>query len=103
MSYYNTTKETTAELRHSKVKASKQDELILNFFKARPNQMFSPDDVHRNLFTEETPITSVRRAMTDLTDGLYLEKTEMKVMGNYGKLVHTWKLKINYNQQLNLL
>jgi hypothetical protein len=38
------------------------------------------------------PITSIRRAMTNLSDNGKLEKTNEFVMGNYGKKEHLWQL-----------
>ena len=38
------------------------------------------------------PITSIRRAMTNLSDDGKLEKTNDFVMGNYGKREHLWCL-----------
>ena len=36
------------------------------------------------------PITSIRRAMTNLSDDGKLEKTKEYVVGNYGKKEHLW-------------
>ena len=38
------------------------------------------------------PITSIRRAITDLTNAGKLTKTDTMKLGRYGKHVHTWKL-----------
>ena len=40
---------------------------------------------------EQTPLTSIRRAMTDLTAEGMLVKTDYRVEGSYGKKVHTWR------------
>ncbi|BAR14277.1 uncharacterized protein [uncultured Mediterranean phage uvMED] len=47
------------------------------------------------------PITSIRRAMTNLSDDGKLEKTKDFVMGSYGKKEHLWclpKKPESYNQ-----
>ena len=38
------------------------------------------------------PITSIRRAITNLTDAGKIIKTDQYVKGNYGKLEHLWEL-----------
>ena len=38
------------------------------------------------------PITSIRRAITDLTNEGKLVKTNSLKKGNYGKKCHCWKL-----------
>ena len=48
------------------------------------------------------PITSVRRAMTNLTKAGLLEKTGDKVLGEYGVMVNTWKLAPKEPKQLGL-
>lgn len=103
MSFYNTTRLAGSELSASRANAKGQEELILEFFRSRPSQMFSPEEVHRHLFSDATPLTSTRRTITDLTSDLYLEKTDMMVMGKYGKPVHTWKLRVPNNNQLTLI
>ena len=41
----------------------------------------------------ECPITSVRRALTNLTNEDKIIKTDVKVVGLYGKKEHLWRLK----------
>ena len=41
------------------------------------------------------PLTSIRRALTNLTGALHLQKNEIKVQGIYGMPEHTWKLASN--------
>jgi len=42
---------------------------------------------------EQTPLTSIRRAITDLTNRNRLVKTDKKVLGSAGRKTYTWKLK----------
>ena len=94
--YYNTNDEKGSSLSESRGKAINQNVLVLNVFKLFPNDNLSPNEVAKyivNTFNREFPITSIRRAITDLTSEGNLEKTDEKKMGNWGKRVHTWKLK----------
>ena len=88
--YYNTNNETGSKLKASRSKTSRQRDIILNIFKR--GTTLSPEDVLR-FSGLKAPITSIRRAITDLTDEGLLEKTEIRKKGIYGKLVHTWRLK----------
>ena len=94
--FYNTTNEEGSVLKLSRVKEANQTMLVLEVFKAFPNESFSPDDVARyidRVLKKQYPITSIRRAVTELTKEDSLVKTKEKKMGNWGKRVHTWKLK----------
>jgi hypothetical protein len=42
---------------------------------------------------EQTPLTSIRRAITDLTNRDRLVKTDKKVLGSAGRKTYTWRLK----------
>ena len=87
--YYNTNREDGDQLRASITKAMSQEERITEFFAGRVGA-YSPDEVHQQVFGGTVPITSVRRAMTNLTMMGVLVKTEKMVAGRYGKQVHTW-------------
>ena len=69
MAYYNTNRETGSTLSLSWGKANKQEH-----------------------YGKRYPLTSIRRAISNLTDNGKLMKLERMVMGNYGKKVHTWRL-----------
>ncbi|MCP4568363.1 MAG: hypothetical protein GY841_12365 [FCB group bacterium] len=91
MTYYNTTAETGDRLKDSETKTGTQTDRILSYFKSRPTGLFSPADIQDRVLPG-APLTSVRRAMTDLTaDGL-LRKTGRLVPGKFGKLNYCWKL-----------
>ena len=88
--YYNTTNETGSKLKSSRSKASRQKDVILNVFKR--GTKLSPEDGLR--YSQlNAPITSIRRAISDLTEEGLLIKTDTMKKGMYGKLVHTWRLK----------
>lgn len=88
--YFNTTNLTGQDLMYSLNMAKNQNDKILMFFRKHRALSFSPSEVHREIFTESVPITSVRRSITNLTKANDLIKTDKKVMGVYGKLEYTW-------------
>ena len=90
-SYYNTNREEGATLRASKAQARKQQDRVLAFFQAHPGELYSREQVNA-LIMPEAPYTSAQRAITNLTDDGFLEKTAYMVMGQWGKMVHTWRL-----------
>jgi len=91
MSYYNTNKEEGAELQQSEDKVQTQEELILTLF--NKGLYLSPDEI-LDLCNEDHsyPITSVRRALTNLTNKGLLIKTDRFKVGKLGKKTHTWVL-----------
>lgn len=95
MSYHVTTDLTKAQIDLFTLQAEKQDEKILAFFRANPRMDFSPSDVWRMAFDiQRVPITSVRRAITELTDAGFLVKVENVIKtGTYGRPEHLWRLK----------
>ena len=95
--YYNTNKESSSTLKRSKTRASTQEEIILDLFKRNPNFHMTPFDIQEALdllYNLNAPITSVRRAITDLTTEAKLTKTDIMKKGKYGKDVHCWKYKM---------
>ena len=93
MSYYNTTNEKGFDLQKSHEKARNQEEIIYSFFLTYGKPL-SPSQVLKKL-NLECPITSVRRALTNLTNQDKIIKTDVKVVGLYGKKEHLWRLKTN--------
>ncbi len=88
--YHNTNHESGAVLECSQAKAKTQESRILDHF--RKGGEYTPDQVWHKLFRNGTPLTSVRRAITNLTADGYLEKTERQQPGMYGKMTYTWRL-----------
>jgi hypothetical protein len=92
-SYFNTTSLTGDELSRKELKAGTQNALILDCFKENPNALFNPFDVKfMCVDLWDTPITSIRRAITTLTKLGYLEKTDIRRKGDYGDDNFCWKL-----------
>ena len=97
MSYYNTNKESGAALQNSNENARTQEQRIYGFF-LMYGQPLSPSMVLEKLKLD-CPITSVRRAMTNLTNDEKIIKTDVMVKGLYGKNEHLWRLRTNEDDQ----
>lgn len=89
--YYNTNKETGDTLLASRDKTQTQEDYILSYFKGGTPALCAPHDLEF-LFDHKVPITSIRRALTNLEKAGKLLKTDTMVKGTYGKMVHTWQL-----------
>jgi|TARA_R110000787_G_scaffold16340_7_gene49689 hypothetical protein len=98
MSFYNTTNETGATLKASHHNAVSQEDKIFNYFLTH-NKHFSPSMILKQM-NLNCPITSIRRAFTNLTINNKLIKTTNYSVGDYGKREHLWKLKTEneYNE-----
>jgi predicted ArsR family transcriptional regulator len=101
MSYYNTTNVNGQDLRDYRARAKSQEELILVHFQTRGGE-WSPSQILQRVFTDGTPITSVRRAMTNLTDQGYLFKTGHKCRGMFGRPEYLWRLPTPRDPQRDL-
>jgi hypothetical protein len=89
---HNTTHLTGEALRKRRQDARDQQNVILGWFERYPDRLFAPHElVH--LFPPAVPLTSIRRALTNLTTAGKLIKTETRIDGPYGDLVHCWRLK----------
>lgn len=101
-SYHNTNHEPWADLQTSEHKAQVQEGTILYLFK-RTLQGLTPDQVHEMLYGHTSvPITSVRRAITNLTSQGKLEKTDQRRAGSFGKKVFVWRAVRRPGVQANL-
>lgn len=90
MNYYKTIPGDYAkELKQTK----RQSDRILMIFKLqdKPLTPFDVLEIYSKHFAP-TPITSIRRAMTDLALSGQLEKTQDFKKGAYGKVNHKWKI-----------
>ncbi|MBA7475648.1 hypothetical protein ES707_11020 [subsurface metagenome] len=72
-------------------KAVTQEAKVLFFFRQNLHRSFTPFEVkqHSGL---NAPITSIRRAMSNLTDQGRLIKTPATRQGEYGKPNYCWRL-----------
>jgi hypothetical protein len=85
---------TAAEQEAGEVKAKSQETQVLEFFQARPGEHVTPFDVWRAVGKpKDWPLTSVRRAMTNLTGrGLLVFHAADLRPGDLGATNHTWSL-----------
>ena len=95
MTFYNTIGENADELSESIAKAKSQEAKIMKcfyYYEAKyPNLRFSPSMVLK-MTGLKCPLTSIRRAMTNLSNEGKLIKTNKKIEGLYGKQEHLWCL-----------
>jgi len=95
MTYYNTNRLKGSDLLEAIGTAKTQQEAIFYLFRHAGKKGMSPSDVWE-LLTLRTGkrwvLTSVRRAMTDLTTEKKLLKTVKMKPGHYGKPEHIWVL-----------
>lgn len=89
MNYYNTTAESGEELKENSQRAVNQCRLILNAFRNNPHRTFTPECFKSIIIA---PLTSVRRAISDLHKDGYLERFG-KVKGMYGRNIYQYKYK----------
>ena len=82
--FYNTINDVSSSL----VTTRTQERIILDCFKAAKEPL-SPSMVHF-LTKLKCPITSIRRAMSDLTKRGSLTKTTKYTIGKFGKKEHLW-------------
>lgn len=90
--FYNTTHETTKKLMTWRRSAHNQAARILEHFEHNPGGNFTPSEVLQFVFEGTCPITSVRRAMTNLTADGKLQKTTIQRDGPYGRPEYAWRL-----------
>jgi len=107
--FHNTTQETGSDLKQYKEKAATQQNIVYDLFK---NHQFrgTPFEIRTELIRRgrlnpRVPITSIRRALSNLKEAgkLDLEKDDkgepLKKIEEYGRSNYIFKLKTN---QLNL-
>lgn len=91
--YHNTTEAVDPQLKQYEQKAKSQEDKILAYFESHLDDyvLLSPTLVLRHIFNNTVPITSVRRALSNLTRDGFLQMSG-KVMGPYGRPEHYWRL-----------
>jgi hypothetical protein len=65
--YHNTVDLSGKELEKRQKRCDSQAEKILKYFQDRPDGYYTPFEIQLNLYWNNVPITSIRRAMSDLT------------------------------------
>lgn len=103
--WYNTISLSGEQLKTENAKALAQGELILAIFKANPSRSLSPSQLF-HIFNKKyflhPPITSIRRAVTNLTKDGVLIKTDERVQGLYHLNEYTWRLAENVEKTTDI-
>tara|TARA_Y100000310_G_scaffold158698_1_gene158128 strand:+ start:32 stop:361 length:330 start_codon:yes stop_codon:yes gene_type:complete len=104
--YYNTLNENAEDSKTSKIKAKKQKDQILAIYKHTLRPM-TPAEIWEGYGykNRNVPLTSIRRAITNLEAEGLLNKTDIQKPGVYGKMNYCWEYKIRVveqNDQFNL-
>lgn len=100
--FYNTIDLTGQELEKAKAQTLKQEELIATIFKKNCHKEISPSqilEIVNKYYGLNWPLTSIRRAITNLTEEMALIKTPKMVDGIYGKPEHLWRFNLKIIQQ----
>jgi len=102
-SYHNTTDVVGQELNKYDLKATNQDDRLLEYFMNAFTRdgsyvLLTPTAALKRVFDNRIPITSVRRALSNLTRDGKLQKSG-KTRGPYGRPEHYWRLVPQQPQQ----
>lgn len=95
MSYFNTTHSSGAALSQYQGSAKAQEDHIAQIFQRHPTAAYTPSEVRAmviSIVQADIPITSIRRAMTNLTTVGVLRKTQQQKTGPYGRPEYMWRL-----------
>lgn len=91
--YHNTTNESGATLTDYTLKAEKQEDAVLELFQKHAKLTPSHALMKYKLGTgKNPPLTSIRRAITDLTKEGKLVMTNESMKGSYGRNEYFWKI-----------
>jgi hypothetical protein len=95
--YHNTTDSHGVERRHYSRKAWNQDKLILSYFTGRFENGSTASEVYEGLLqlnwiSPKTPLTSIRRALTNLMNNDLLTKTSEQKKGPCGRPEYVYEL-----------
>ena len=84
--YYNTTNAVGVDLVNLQIKAKGQQKIVLELFGYFPKMSGSMAHRKYQIVTGKgkTPITSIRRALSDLASKGLIVQTNEKIIGNYG-------------------
>lgn len=93
--YHNTVPVQGKELKEYQAKAASQDAVILELFQS--GVKLTPDEARELLIRQKkigasTPITSVRRAISNLVRDNKLKETGEKRAGNYGRSTNVYEV-----------
>jgi len=103
MTYYDTTHLTKPELHEARKKAASQEQRILGYFYRK--HATTPGEIWNWYYGHygACPLTSVRRAVTNLAAKGLIVKTDMTKPGVYGRPEHCWVLAAPKPEQMDFL
>jgi predicted transcriptional regulator len=90
MTYYQTVPTPQTDLVRYRSQASDQDARVLAFFRQRPGELYTQEQIHEAVMPN-APRSSVCRAVNTLTRLGRLEKTGTLYLSSQGRRVHTWR------------
>lgn len=102
-SYHNTNGLQGKDLVKAETKAKSQEEKVLEIFKQNKSLSASQAwDRYIDLEIRQTPLTSIRRAITNLCKSGKLKKSELMVTGIYDKPEYIYRLVNRENKQVSI-
>jgi len=102
VSYHNTTDSVGAEFRRYAVKAATQEKQLLELFAISPERSYTPSEAVSATWLN-APLTSIRRAISNLTAAGELEKTAEQRPGPYGRPEYCWRAAEKYRYRQHSL
>lgn len=92
--FYNTTSESGQLLMDFRIKNAVSNSVVLEVFTDNPDKSFTPYEVEDELKKRNYNMlqSSIKRAITDLTNYGKLVNTGIKVVERYGRPNYKWKL-----------
>lgn len=90
--HFDTTRDQEFDLEQYRETCGRQQRLVLDWFQAHDLALATPFEI-RDRVLPNSPVTSVRRAMTNLTTAGLLVKTEHKKAERYGRRNYLWRLR----------
>ncbi len=102
MTYFNTSNEEGRTLKRYQVQADSQEAKIIAWYTRASGFLYTPSEIRKHVFDDTVPLTSVRRAMSNLTSDRALVKTDQKHAGPYGRRECCWRRKIGKPAQHEL-
>lgn len=95
-SYHPSSPRTTVEeAREGERRAAGQEQAVLEFFRAHDGEDWTPSEVCNRMNRGRDhgwPLTSIRRALTNLSQRGLLRRTNLRRMGPLGSPEHAWSL-----------
>lgn len=91
--WHNTTDLQDQDLKDHKFQAGKLNRKVLDFFKSHSYESYTAWEILKSLGINSVPITSIRRALTDLTTMGYLVRTNIQRPGQYKEKSFCWQIR----------